>query len=728
MLSTFSGILAYGQEVTFKHYSSDHGFSGGAFKSMAQDSLGFLWITSGAGMYKFDGYNFTNYRFAGPGEILPLNTNSPKNLQLTVDPSGKPWVAFGNYVAWFDRDKNLFIPYKISSGTVRTETLWFEDENTLWLGTAGKGLTSFDISSKKIVSYLNQVQKNDQFNNNNTVQAIVEKGNSLLLGSKNGLWVFDKQNKFFSRPRCAGEECSVLNRDIKKIFLHPNHIWLWVDDELVKVNANYMVVQRLDLKKIQQQFDFEKKFIDSRIMEIADDHEGRFWITSQGLGLTNYDPQSNLLKNYRNNKNDANSLPSDVLNQVMIDRDNNVWTTTVNKGFVQLKKQSIVFYNYLDGMSSTGVGMVNTQGMSQLVVGTNGSNLWKSVYEPGNISKLKFEPLKMNPPVRGFENIVELFVGKKNIWIGTMQAGVAGLSFANNGEINLSPQLIQHDEHNNNTIADNFATSLWEGKDGRLWVGTYNGGLDIVDPQHYGKPGSIVNYQHANNNPDSLVHNGISAVLSEEDGSFLIGTFEGLDRIYDIEAPHGKFQFEHLITNAYCKMMHKALDGTLYVTTKVGLYKGVKNRGKYSFTKLPIFGNRNLTYIEEDRLGRLWIMSFEGLFVYDPKKEFVLGFMKEDGLPSSRSVTAGASTQTSDGMMVFSNSEGLTVFDPLSLRVNSTRPKPVITSLKINSSIASSSEGDENLALPESIHTLKALTLDHTHQILSLEFSAMDFT
>ncbi len=724
------GICAHGQEVTFRHYSSDQGFSGGAFKTMAQDSLGFLWITTGAGLFKFDGYNFTNFQTAD-GNILLFHANGARNCHIKVDPSGRPWVVFDNYVAWFNRDKNLLIPHKISAGNALTESVWFENKNTLWLGIVGKGLTRFDALEEKMISYLNQTQELDNFNDNNTFLDIVEKGNFLLLGSKNGLWLFDKETKLFSRPRCAREGCSVLNGNVKRIFLHPNHSWLWIDQQLVKVNSDYTVVQNLDLNKIQQQFDFERRFIDPRIMEIAEDHEGRFWIASQGLGLTNYDPQRDLLKNYRYNKNDINSLPSDVLNHVMIDRDNNVWTTTVNKGFVQLKKQSIVFYNYLDGMSSTGVGLVQSSGSSQIVVGTNGKNLWRSAYEPGDISKLEFEPVEMKPPVRGFENVVEVAVGKKNIWVGTMQAGVAGLPLGVDGKINLNPQLLQHDEQNKNTITDNFITSLWEDNDGRVWVGTYNGGLNIVDPQNYGQPGSVVNYQrnnNNNNNRDSLIQSGVSAILHEDDGSFLIATFEGLDRVYKADTPHGNFQFENLLDNVYCKMIHRTLDGTLYVTTKAGLYKGVKSGEKYNFTKLPMLGDRNLTYIEEDRLGRLWIMSFEGLFFYDRKTEFVLGFMKEDGLPSSRSVTAGRSTQTPDGMMVFSNSEGLTVFDPLSLRVNATKPKPVITSLKINNDIASSSQSNEDITLPESINTLKELTLDHTHQILSLEFSAMDFT
>ena len=52
-----------------------------------------------------------------------------------------------------------------------------------------------------------------------------------------------------------------------------------------------------------------------------------------------------------------------------------------------------------------------------------------------NISKLKFQPFGMKPPVRGFENVIELAVGKKNIWVGTMQAGVAGFHIGADGKI-----------------------------------------------------------------------------------------------------------------------------------------------------------------------------------------------------------------------------------------------------------------------------------------------------
>ena len=383
-LSILSGTFANGQEVVFRHYSSDQGFTGAAFKSMIQDSLGFLWITSGSGLFKFDGYNFTNYQSAISGSRQLLHGSGARNIITDIDPSGKIWIAFGNSVAWFDRDKDLFMPFKVTEGNTNPDLVWPENDKTIWLGIAGRGLVRFDAENEKVSSYVNQTQEDDKFMDDNTVLNIADHGNSLFLGTKNGLWILNKENYVFSRPRCPNDECNaVLSGQIKKIFIHSNHIWLWKDNELVKVNTDYTVIERLALNEIQQQFDFERRFVDARVMHIAEDHEGKFWIASQGLGLTYYDPQQNILKNYRNDKNDLNSLPSDVLNHVMIDRDKNVWATTVNKGFVQLKKQSIVFYNYLDGISSTGVDVLDTEGSSQLVAGTNGSGVWISKYERG---------------------------------------------------------------------------------------------------------------------------------------------------------------------------------------------------------------------------------------------------------------------------------------------------------------------------------------------------------
>ncbi len=719
-------LRAYSQEVIFRHFSSDEGFTGAAFKTIAQDSLGFIWISSGSGLSRFDGYNFSPYQSSNSQNNSGFHPSKLNKIFLNVDPSGQLWAVVDDQIARYDRNADDFIFYKAVPGNAIIETILFQDTTTIWIGAAVQGLTQFEISDESKISYINRLE-GDKFVANNTVQALADYGNSLLLGTANGLWLFEKKNKTFSRPLCRSSDCFIKG-DINKIFIHPEHIWLWADQQLIKLTKQFLPEQRLMLNRIQHQFDFEKKFIDARVMEIAEDKKGNFWIASQGLGLTYYDPQKDLLRNYRNDVRNDNSLPSDLLHHVMLDRDENVWATTVNKGIVQIKKQSLAFYNHLKGISSTGVGVFTNDGHDQIFVGTNGSGLWKSKYDAGDIASTKFHRVELSPIVRGFENIVELATGKDNIWIGTMQAGAAGLSFIKNGSAITRTQLLQHEELNKNTVSDNFITSLWEAPDERLWVGTFNGGFNIINPKEHGQPGSVIAYRNDPNNSNSLVNNGVTKFLPEDDGTMIIATFGGIDRVRNIDDSRAEIQFEHLLPDVYCKTIHRTADGTLYITSRAGVYRGMKSNGKYTFTKLPALGDRNFTYLEEDKLGKLWIMSFDGLFYYDPEKDFALSFKKDDGLPSSRSVSAGSSAQTQDGKMVFGNGEGLTIFDPMTLQINKTKPKPVLTSIKINNNLISPGSAVTELNLSESINTVKKITLNHTHQILSLEFSAMDFT
>jgi ligand-binding sensor domain-containing protein len=79
----------------------------------------------------------------------------------------------------------------------------------------------------------------------------------------------------------------------------------------------------------------------------------------------------------------------------------------------------------------------------------------------------------------------------------------------------------------------------------------------------------------------------------------------------------------------------KTTDGTLMVGSKLGLFEGRKSNGHYTFTKIALVGTRFITSISEDKQGRLWFLTYEGLLHYDKKNNLVLVFKKDDGLPSS---------------------------------------------------------------------------------------------
>jgi signal transduction histidine kinase/DNA-binding response OmpR family regulator/ligand-binding sensor domain-containing protein len=702
--------LASAQEQ-FRHYSSDEGFTGSAFKRIVQDSLGFLWITSGSGIFRFDGYNFIKYE------------HDTKNITAAgVDPTGGVWVTTEERLMSYDYKRSSFDTINLPSSEIIANSIGFSGNSKVWIGTRGKGLYYLARTNRSFTAVPNVPDPEA-----NTIFDIVNEQGTLLLGTSHGIWRYDPELNKYSRPFLE-EKIFTLSYSgaVKKIFAHRGYYWIWVNQQLIKVRANGTIVNTLDFEKIRNQFDPENKFSQAEITSIAEDKDEKFWITTSGIGLIYYDPLKNECRNFRHDQLNESSLPGDLLFHVMIDRDENVWFSTVNKGIVLKKKKSINFHNYLKGFSSTAISVLPRNGSPQIVAGTNGGGLWTALYSHDSIANMNFSPFKIDS-ASGFENILEMGSGKSTLWIGSYNAGVIGLPVSPEGQLSHTPEFrFQNDPTNPRSLSQNFITSIWEGTDGYIWIGTFGAGLNVGRKSSGSGDFSI--YRPDPDNPHALGGSGVRMVLRQNDGSVILAQFSGIDQVLNPGA-HDALKFNHLLKDVYCSQVINTVSGTLVAATINGLYEGFKEGNSYRFESIALVRHPNITSLQEDQLGRIWCMTFEGLFCYDPKTKFVLRFMKEDGLVSSRTVSAGRSTQTEDGVMIFSNAEGLVVFDPLTLHIDDTKPRPLLTQLKVNNETVSSQKNEDGkYTIAESIFTLDELELDHTHHILELEFSAMDMT
>ena len=77
ILCVFSIEVGYAQsEYRFQHYDISDGLASDDVISLAQDSLGFIWIQSSGGLSRFDGYNFKVYK------------NDSDNPEKSIDNNG----------------------------------------------------------------------------------------------------------------------------------------------------------------------------------------------------------------------------------------------------------------------------------------------------------------------------------------------------------------------------------------------------------------------------------------------------------------------------------------------------------------------------------------------------------------------------------------------------------------------------------------------------------------
>ena len=65
--------------------------------------------------------------------------------------------------------------------------------------------------------------------------------------------------------------------------------------------------------------------------------------------------------------------------------------------------------------------------------------------------------------------------------------------------------------------------SLHLDRQGILWIGTFGGGLNRLDPA----TGEFTRYLHDPEDPNSLSRNGVTTILDDSAGNLWVGTYRG---------------------------------------------------------------------------------------------------------------------------------------------------------------------------------------------------------
>jgi len=165
------------------------------------------------------------------------------------------------------------------------------------------------------------------------------------------------------------------------------------------------------------------------------------------------------------------------------------------------------------------------------------------------------------------------------------------------------------------TLAGNYVRALLVASNGRLWVGTFSGGLSVYDP----RTESFTRFQHDPRNPSSLAYDRVKGLAETKDGRIWIATTAGLDRL-DPRTRH----IEHFRANDRVRGLLVDRAGRLWAGTRDGLHRWLgEGRG---FVQAG-FAGQFVTKIFEDARGRIWIGTEEdGAAVLDPRSGAVKRF------------------------------------------------------------------------------------------------------
>ncbi|MCW8313414.1 response regulator [Sphingobacterium sp. InxBP1] len=346
-----------------------------------------------------------------------------------------------------------------------------------------------------------------------------------------------------------------------------------------------------------------------------------------------------------------------------------------------------------------------------------------------------------------------------NLWIGTEDSGLNKYDLQTKTFLNLKPENsgLSHSNIHGLAVIDD-----------RLWVGTFEHGLDVVDI-----PSSrVVKQYKAGPAPNQLKSNFIECISNTSHNGLLIGTAQGLyrynprqdDFIMVAEVPGNKhyttlledregtiwagtlrdglFYYSRRTnesgsyvanTEDTRSLSSNEINGmfidsshNLWVATENGLCvlkKGSKQFRRY--TTKDGFPVSAFYKILEDKDKNLWVSTSKGLVVFHPAKGVVSVYGKTNGLLSDQ-FNYASGFQDVDGRMYFGSVRGMVSFWPSHFKESEFVPPVFITGFQIHNQEVKVGMQDSPLA--KAIDFTKTVTLNHQQSSFSIDFAALGFT
>lgn len=660
--------------------------------TILQDRRGFLWFGTGAGLYRYDGYELIDYgddssRAASPGGSIVWS--------LVEDARERLWVLTTAGVQILDRGSEKFSPPLPGSERLRgnspnvgrlvrgpTETIWWVHKD------------------HPPLRYDRRAGRFHRATGVDTVRAFYE--------DSGGVYWFSTEDPGLYRYDPDAEERRYFEPA-------PEHEWLTrhaVDAIRRGRNGTHWVVSRGGVGSFDPrtgEFTLRARFEprpSRRPSRLVDDGRGSLWIRSLGE-LYRFDPERDALTQVM-------SSPDRDLWSVYPDRAGTVWIGTLGGLYRRPPGARSISHLGSDdrtgGLSSDLVTAIyeDPDRPGTVWVGTIGGGLNRIDQSEGRVTHFLDAARSTEC---GAENVWSIHEGTDEVlWFGT-DCGLHRLDRRDGDVRTFLPRPARTDDHLQNNI-----DVITEDAVGRLWIGTYWGDLFRFDRTteefvQIHKLESPVRTLHADDGQLWIGTQGGGLLRMELDGNRL--------RRYPIDrhAPRGLG-----LGASELWFIHETDREELWLGTGAGLIRFRPEEGTFEFpledeevSGSTVFG------ILEDEGGRFWLGTDHGLFRFDPDgpaEQRILRYDESDGVKNVE-FNRRAVFQNHRGRFFFGGTSGLTSFHPERIWRNPHVPPVVLTEIV---------KSNRDTTVSVNPFDRDELVLSYRDYTVSFEFAALDYT
>ncbi len=725
------GIVSFGhtqtENIIFSYYNMDDGLVHNHCKAMFKDETGFMWFGTEAGLSRFDGQNFKNFKHSDD-DSTSIGGNWVNDI--AEDKNGNIWIAtMRGGLNMYNAQTGKFISYPLNIKddlklpTDELACLYIDQTNDIWYGTYRHGFGRFHPETDSFENYnLNTSFKNPRqawsLNSPTSFLEDISNPDIMWIGSmRYGLYQFDKKSKTLTK------------------FLNPyNKYGSGIHDLYMEKSGELWIgywglgIAKFDTKKhIWKMFIPDKeKFLkgdgySNICIDITKKSRDEFWIAGGRDGLGVFNKETEKFYFIDPNKNFKKKTAQGFISQILTTSNDGVWIRDGINGIYQIDPAR----QYFRFVSTKAIKQKSREGLNgandfafdpvdkkYYVVTEQGDGLY--VFDE-NLNLLKTAS-SSRPSSYTYQQFTDLLLDNTGkLWILDWLQGDLLLYDKKKNICNPYP-LNKLDNFPKNSF--NFSTILQD-KDGDIWLGTNYAGILKFNPQKK----SLNQYIGENPATDLTSKAIISDMVLDKTGRIWISTIYFGIYIFDPKAK----KFLHLTTGQNNKKglrenrVHSlALDkfGNIWA----GLYtKGIQvinsDNPLDSEIKLLTFKNglenENIVNIVSDINKNMWVQTEGGLFSYDYETNLFKKYTDKEGYRDF--LNPYGLKSLSSGEICIGASEGFYIFHPDSIHKNHVPPKVVFTGFY--------TEADN----PRSILMNNDIVLPFKDNFFTIDFAALNF-
>lgn len=687
-------VSAQSGSFYFKNYQVINGLSNNIITSILQDKKGFMWFGTRNGLNRFSGTSFKIFS-NNPADSTSIGSNSI--LSLFEDEHEQLWVGTYKGIYLYNPLSESFKPFnKVPAGEIRY--IKSDRDHNIWI-IANLTLYKYNPTADKIYSYPLTASKD------HTIALHISAKNEVWAATMNGFLkrYLPKSNSFQSFD-IAG-----LNKERKLssiLDLCP------VSDSTLMIGTmNQALLFNYKKQKLTNLFPDHNK-TDIHVHTIFNQSADEYWLGTEA-GLCIYNLKT---RNYRYvNKEFSNpySITDNVISAVYRDKEGGIWVGTYFGGVNYYSRQFNNFQKYFpepgkNTLSGNIVHEICKDNYGKLWIGTEDAGLNQMDLKTGVIKS--FLPDK-KPGSISYHNIHGLVADDDKLWIGTYEHGLDVMDLKTN-------KVIKHYNAalDGRSFRSNFIVTLFRTADKDILVGTWSG---------------LFKYNRATDDFSAIPFFDfpIQSMYEDKDGTLWVSSYGNGVHYCKVKInARGEKEYEpHKVRlfNNYVNSLYKDSKYNFWFCTEGGLIHYNPSNGETTnyTTENGLSVNQVFRVLEDDK-GLFWISTSKGLCRFNPTTQDFTIYHTPNGLPTEQ-FNYNSSFKNTDGTLFFGTVKGLISFKPADFISNTYIPPVYITGLQVNNMEVAINQKDS--PLKQSQIYPASITLPYDQSNITIDVAALSF-